>query len=331
MPEGHSLRRLALTFQEWFVGSKCHTSSPQGRFEQGAALLDGRIMTDAYSVGKHLFLRFDADSDDVPFWLHVHLGLYGAWRFHAADGVGIAESIGAPRVASNPHTRHGDTDAATFVAASADNPADNAQEDDDFSWQPPLPRGAVRLRIDNGQVAADLNGPNQCEVLDDGEVDTVLDRLGPDPLGPNAREKSQAEEFANRVRSSRRAVGELVMDQSVIAGVGNIYRAEGLFRQGISPMRKGANVSRQRLLRLWDDYVDLLEDGVRTGKIRTVREGDLPDAESPEMQVALEQDPEALKWYAYHRAGRPCLVCGKPISEKTVQGRRLFWCSNCQR
>ncbi len=304
MPEGHSIRRQAIRFQELFVPSTCSLSSPQGRFERGAELLNGRVMTEARSIGKHLFLRFDPDSDGVgqvgvsdlgngvaaeapSLWLHVHLGLYGNWRF--------AESP--------PH--------------------------DD--WVVPDPVGAVRVRIQNARAVADLSGPTCCEVLTNEEVDQVAERLGPDPLNSSADSRAQADEFARRVRSSRRSVGELVMDQSVIAGVGNIYRAEGLFRQGISPMRKGANVSKARLQKLWSDFEDMLQDGVILGKIVTRRPDDALELGSPERDEVEDLDPESLRWYVYHRTGRPCLRCGRPVQEKTVAGRRLFWCGTCQR
>ena len=345
MPEGHSLRRLALTFDEWFVGSTCELTSPQGRFTDGAALLSGRVMGQAHSVGKHLFLRFDAQGSDDPqgsdtsLWLHVHLGLYGAWKFYGEDDSALAASIGAPRLpdeTTESRLRNlGEMSALRAPEREDSEPGGSATDSSDRhgsgGWEPPEPQGAVRVRITTDRVAADLSGPNQCEVLNQEEVAEVVGRLGPDPLGADAHEDETAEEFVRRVRASKRTIGELVMDQTVMAGVGNIYRAEGLFRQGISPHRKGANVSRQRLLALWKDYVDLLEAGVESGDIRTVDTQDKPDEGSEAEKIALDLDPESLKWYVYHREGRECLRCGAPIREKEMQGRRLFWCSSCQR
>lgn len=350
------------------MGTQCFTSSPQGRFEHGAALLNGREMTEARSVGKHLFLRFDredagglgggapsvlGESGDLdegalpnpgtspasPLWLHVHLGLYGAWRFHADPSVEVAASIGAPRTAVQAPDLGDDTGIARPRNGRNGNRAPgqlprrenegltvSLAEAEEDEWCAPEPVGAVRLRIDNGRVAADLAGPTRCEVLSPEEVEQVVDRLGPDPLDHESDPKALRRAFIDGVRSSKRPIGELVMDQSVIAGVGNIYRAEGLFRQGISPNRRGANVSAQRLGALWDDYVGLLERGVEEGRITTVRPEDRPDFE-----VVEESDPEALRWYVYHRSGRKCLVCGEEVSEKEVQSRRLFWCATCQK
>ncbi|MBX9247108.1 Fpg/Nei family DNA glycosylase, partial [Actinotalea ferrariae] len=119
MPEGHTVHRIARQFDADLVGRTVAVSSPQGRFADGAALLDGRAMTVASALGKHLFLGFDEPGsppsspgtlprldgagarDGPPHWLHVHLGLYGAWDFHGVvsplgDGGPVA-SLGAPR------------------------------------------------------------------------------------------------------------------------------------------------------------------------------------------------------------------------------------------
>ena len=76
MPEGHSVHRITRQFARNFVGRRIESWSPQGRFAEGAAILDGRTMTDAKAVGKQMFLEFDGE-----VWLRVHLGIYGAWDF----------------------------------------------------------------------------------------------------------------------------------------------------------------------------------------------------------------------------------------------------------
>lgn len=330
MPEGHSVKRLADTFERWFAGTTCFTSSPQGRFEDGARLLNGRVMTEARSVGKHLFLRFDALGEvEEPRWLHVHLGLYGAWRFYASGEAELAPSIGAPRVSVDADLRE---DTGFRSVGSRENEGfslvltDFDDEEEEEEWAPPDPVGQVRLRIENENLAADLTGPTRCEVVTEEDMEGTIARLGPDPLDTGSDPEALRARFVCNIRGSKRPIGELVMDQSMIAGVGNIYRAEGLFRAGISPARRGANVSVKRLEALWDDYVDLLHKGVSEGRITTMREGDRPDPEEVE-----EEDPESLRWYVYHRSGRECVVCGNEISEKLVQNRRLFWCPTCQR
>ncbi len=323
MPEGHSVKRLANTFDRWFTGTQVFASSPQGRFTDGAELLNGRVMAEATSHGKHMFLRFEDPDDPTSdsLWLHVHLGLYGAWRFHGDSELAIEESIGAPRASAV-------TEDTGFLPGRRENEGLTlaAVDADDGVWEPPEPVGQVRVRLENDSVAADLAGPTRCEVATPQEVQETLDRLGPDPLDHDSDPKQLQQEFVENVRASKRTIGELVMDQSVIAGVGNIYRAEGLFRTGISPNRRGANVSEERLKRLWDDYVYLLDKGVMEGRITTVR-----DADKPDLEVVEEDDLESQRWYVYHRSGRDCSVCGNPVSEKLVANRRMFWCSTCQR
>ena len=86
MPEGHTIHRLAKSLNILFGESQLRASSPQGRFAQGAARLDGQVFISSYAHGKHLLAAF-APAPDVALdspaitWLHTHLGLYGAWNF----------------------------------------------------------------------------------------------------------------------------------------------------------------------------------------------------------------------------------------------------------
>ena len=74
MPEGHTIHRLARHHARLLGGQHASADSPQGRFEHGASLLDGRVLGATDAWGKHLFHRYD------DLWLHVHLGLYGKFR-----------------------------------------------------------------------------------------------------------------------------------------------------------------------------------------------------------------------------------------------------------
>lgn len=322
MPEGDAVRRLAVTFEEHFVGRRCRVTSPQGRFTSSAAVIDGWMMTSATSVGKHLFLEFAPAGGPVtePLWIHVHLGLYGSWRFQGDATFTAPSSIGAPRTGPSDRSGGRDHPGLTITATVA---GDGAGTDGD-GWEAPDPIGQVRVRIATTHGVADLSGPTRCDLITDPERRAALARLGPDPLAPGAREDAAARRrFVLSVRAHRRAVGELVMDQSVIAGVGNIYRAEGLFLEGISPFRPGSRVSEARLGHLWIRFCDLMSHGVAVGRIETVDAADAPEPPLP-------GDPEASRWYVYHRAGRPCLRCGGVVQEQVMQGRKLFWCPRCQ-
>ncbi|TQN37613.1 endonuclease-8 [Blastococcus colisei] len=267
MPEGHTLYRLAREQQQVFAGRPVHVTSPQGRFAAGAALLDGRVLQEVVSYGKHLFADFGADV------LHVHLGLYG-----------------------------------TFVGGSGD---------------PPPPKGALRMRWtaagpDGAGAWTDLRGPTACEVLAHPEVTAILGRLGPDPLRPRA----DGGLAHRRIAGSRTAVGALLMDQSVLAGVGNVYRAELLFRHRVSPFRPGRAVDAPLWQEMWADLVTLLRSGVRLGRIVTTR---------PEDRIrrrgAVQRDDAH---YVYRRTGLPCRVCGTGIRTEVMVGRNLYWCPVCQ-
>jgi formamidopyrimidine-DNA glycosylase len=267
MPEGHTLYRLAREQSALFAGRPVHVTSPQGRFAAGAALLDGRVLDEVFSYGKHLFARFGADV------LHVHLGLYGSYT----------------------------TGAGT----------------------PPAIRGALRMRWeadgpDGGGVWTDLRGPTACEVLTAAEIDTILGRLGPDPLRPRA-DGSRAH---RRIGGSRTPIGALLMDQSVLAGVGNVYRAELLFRHEISPFRPGRGIDPDLWARMWRDLVTLMRAGVRLGRIVTTRPEDRPRRRGP----VLLDDAR----YVYRRTGLPCRRCGSEVRTEVMAGRNLYWCPLCQ-
>ena len=114
------------------------------------------------------------------------------------------------------------------------------------------------------------------------------------------------------------------MDQSVVAGIGNVYRAELLFRHRIDPFRPGTSLRPGRWAAMWEDLVELMADGVRTGRIDTVRPEHLTDAE------IASRGPRRGHSYVYRRAGDPCRVCGTRVRTQVLQARNLFWCPRCQ-
>lgn len=275
MPEGHTLFRIARALDRAFVGEVVRVTSPQGRFADGAALLDGRRVAAATSRGKHLWVELEGG-----LFLHVHLGLIGTFTVDSQAFVGEVRPV-----------------------------------------------GAVRCRIETASHVAELRGPMVCEVVTAQEVASQLDRLGPDPLretGPESRERAYA-----RMARSAKSVAELLMDQTVVAGVGNVYRSEVLFRHRVNPFTPGRQLRRESWGRIWDDLVRLLPLGVATGRIVTV-EDEVLDVES---RLAAGEDvtlPERTS-AVYRRAGEACWVCGARIRTQVVAGRNLFWCGRCQR
>lgn len=328
MPEGHSVHRIARQFRRNFVGQPVAASSPQGRFSAGAQLVSGTKLIDVFAVGKQMFLGFAGGQ-----WVRIHLGIYGAWDFagdiqlddtiasangrmgqtnqrgtaiddavYDADGENSLASIGAPR-----RTR----------VRMAESEKESAQE----LVFPPEPRGQVRLRLLTESVCADLRGPTACEVLTPDEVDAVLAKLGPDPQHDSSEEAGSR--FVETVLKKQTPIGLLLMDQSVIAGIGNVYRAEMLFRAGIDPYRPGKSLTNDEAWALWRDWVHLLAIGVETGQMMTI-----DGLEGAALRAAMAR--RADRHWVYKREGLPCRRCGTHIRLDEMGNRKLYWCPNCQ-
>ena len=278
MPEGHVIHRLAEELDHAFAGRSVAVSSPQGRFAEGAALLDGTTLSTAQAYGKHLLIDFSPpqvkfdEQGSGPF-VHIHLGLIGKLRWVKPGPVTGADTL--------------------------------------------------RLRIETNEHAAELRGPQACAVIGPDEVAALVAGLGPDPLRPDA----DPERGWLRVHRSERTIASLLMDQRVAAGVGNIYRAEVLYRQRIHPDTPGSSLSRRAWNRIWADLVELMPLGVRHGRIDTVRPEDSPEMTGRDPRV----DRHGGEVYVYRRAGQPCLVCGREVSVRVFEARNLYWCARCQR
>jgi endonuclease VIII len=188
---------------------------------------------------------------------------------------------------------------------------------------PTPPRGEVRVRIATEQAAADLRGPQLCTVRTPAEVALRLRELGPDPL----RADANPDLAWLRISRATRPIAALLMDQTILSGVGNVYRAEVLFRNRINPHRPGNKLSRRSWLGIWTDLVELMPQGVLTKRIDTVRPEHTPEA----MGRTPRKDDHGGEVYVYRRAGLACLVCGSKIRTEVLAGRNLFWCARCQR
>ena len=130
----------------------------------------------------------------------------------------------------------------------------------------PLPRGAVRLRLLNHRYLADLRGAIVCQVVTPPEVDAIVARLGPDPL----RADQDPDAAFARIAKSGRSIAELLMDQSILAGVGNVYRCEVLYRHRVDPFRPGKEIRRATWNAIWADLSRLLPLGVAFNQIITM-------------------------------------------------------------
>jgi endonuclease-8 len=161
----------------------------------------------------------------------------------------------------------------------------------------PVPKPTTRMRIVGDDAAVDLVGPNTCEVLDD--VEPVIRRLGPDPL----RTDADPERGWQALQRRRTSIGQALLDQSVIAGVGNVYRAEALFTHRIHPLRPAGELTHDEFVAIWKTLVKLMRKGVR------------------DMRIATRN---------VYRA-ETCPECGSPITRWDLAGRWAYACATCQR
>lgn len=260
MPEGHTLHRLALDHRKLFVGKAVTASSPQGRFEEGASLLDGHRLLAVEAYGKHLFYDFEGG-----LIVHVHLGLFGRFR------------------------KCKDPEAA--------------------------PRGAVRLRLATKQACVDLSGPTACAIVSAQDQAELLARLGPDLL----RDDADPALAWDRIHRSKRTIGALLLDQSVLSGVGNVYRAEGLFMAGLHPETLGNALAREEFETLWETLAAMLRDGVRDKRIVTTAH--------PEGGAARVRRGE--RTWVYKQA--VCKRCEELVSRWELGARTMYACEGCQR
>ena len=181
----------------------------------------------------------------------------------------------------------------------------------------PEPRGALRLRIWDKQDWLELRGPTDCSLWTEPQWETLLARLGPDPLNRDSPAK-----MIERIGARKTAIGALLMDQSIVSGLGNIYRAELLFRAKVSPFRAGREVPASVLRGIWRDAVKLMPKAMVDRRIVTTNAKDRPHKKDKVLSEEVH--------YVYRRQGRPCFLCGTKVKTKVMGGRNLFWCPTCQ-
>ena len=252
MPEGHTIHRLARDMAE-LAGRAVRATSPQGRFAEGAAAVDGAVLAPPGAHGKHLFLPTTAGPA-----VHVHLGMRGIWL------------------------------RSTDVAA------------------PPRPQ--VRLRLADDTVAWDLVAPSTCELLDPAGVAAVVARLGPDPLRPDA----DPDRAVAALGAAPGPIAAALLDQGVVAGVGNVFRSEALHAVGIAPTRPARATGPAELRELWAVLQRMMARAVEDGRIVTVEGPDRLDVPESEARKVYKQEH--------------CRDCGAAVVTAQVGGRTSYHC-----
>ncbi|HEX5016676.1 MAG TPA: DNA-formamidopyrimidine glycosylase family protein [Actinomycetes bacterium] len=182
----------------------------------------------------------------------------------------------------------------------------------------PNPGPSVRMRLEVGDWYSDLVGATRCQLIDGDQRASLIARLGPDPLRRGA---DPARAYARLSRSTQ-PIGLLLMDQSVVAGIGNVYRAELLFLAGLDPYRPGQHVEASTWDGIWNNARSLMRAGVRSGRIITT------DPRDREHLGRLVRPSDAH--YVYKRAGQWCRRCHKNVRAADLAGRVLYWCPTCQ-
>ena len=152
------------------------------------------------------------------------------------------------------------------------------------------------------------------------DLDTVmtgLKRLGPEPFS----EAFTGAYLKQRLKGSTRPIKTALLDQSLVAGVGNIYADESLFAAGIPPLTASGKLSIEQLVRLRDELINVLNISIGVGGTTF---SDFRDLEG------VNGNYGGQSW-VYRRSGQPCRRCGTPISREKLSGRSTHWCPNCQR
>lgn len=266
MPEGHTLHRAARLQRRRFAGHRLRVDSPQGRFSDGAALLDGRLLEGVDAIGKHLFHRWEGG-----LTVHIHLGLFGRFRTFTGDA--------------------------------------------------PEPTQGTRLRWWGETGTLHLSGPTACDVIDTDAEERLLLRIGPDPLAVRPGDEERLlTSFARR----RIPVAQLLLDQAVVSGIGNVYRSEFCFLVGVDPFMPANEVSSEMVADLWCLAIEHMRVGERIGRIVTV---DPPEVGARRLSEVGSRE----RLYVYKRDGRECRRCGSAIHKAPLAGRTVWWCPTCQR
>lgn len=149
------------------------------------------------------------------------------------------------------------------------------------------------------------------------DIDEVTGKLGPEPLAWDLA----PEAFAARIRKRKVAIKALLLDQTAVAGVGNIYADESLFRAGIHPLRRSSTLTDDELGRLYASLREVLQEAINE-RGTLLRDYRTPYGEDGYFQNHLR---------VYGKSGKACPACGEPIERIRVTQRSTHFCPHCQR
>lgn len=141
--------------------------------------------------------------------------------------------------------------------------------------------------------------------------------MGPEPLG----EEFTGAMLHKALKGRAAPIKAMLLNQNVVAGLGNIYVCEALFMAGIAPTKKAGSISRAKLEELVNAIKSVLISAIAAGG-STLRDFAAPDGELGYF---------AKQWLVYSREGQPCVTCGSPIKRRVDSGRSTFYCAKCQK
>lgn len=153
--------------------------------------------------------------------------------------------------------------------------------------------------------------------LDDIDQYAPFDGMGPEPISNEFSGAYLEEAFDGK----KAPVKAALLDQNVVAGLGNIYVCEALFRAGISPKKLAGAIKRDKLEPLAVEIRKVIEEAIEAGG-STISDFGAPDGELGYFQHRFQ---------IYDREGEPCVTCSKPVKRLVQSGRSTFYCSTCQR
>ena len=246
--------------------------------------LEGRTVTDLQRLGKYLLAKLDDDRT-----LLLHLGMTGQL---------FADGAKSPRL----------------LSATARASLDPAEQP---GFRPDTHTHLV-LRFDDDERAVlfrDVRKFGKVLLLEPGEIHPRIARLGRNALSATGKDLHRA------TRRRKVAIKALLLDQAVLAGVGNIYADEALFLAGVRPGRRAANVTRAECQRIADSLLAVLTRSIETGG------SSISDYVAPDGSDGRYQDERKV----YARKGEPCRVCGTEIKRRIVAQRSAHYCPKCQR
>ncbi len=180
---------------------------------------------------------------------------------------------------------------------------------------PPPPVGQVRMRMIGRDVTLDLRGPTRCRVIDDDQRSAVRSKLGPDPLAGGRKA-----DIRRNLTGSAKPIAALLLDQSLVAGVGNIFRAEMLFEANIAPATAGNLLTNDSFERLYRALKRQMNAGLKHGKIVSVT------ASEAGRSLADVNGSDRFRVYGKTR----CPRCDSAIKTGEFAARKLYYCESCQ-